>query len=120
MGSCFKTKTKNRCGCFVSLICILLLIMSNYIVYFGASQLPKDKKLESSYADFDFALVVPKLTIFIGSLLLVTSIFGILAGTCKSKRNCLFVCPFILFAFASAVMLIIMAAIATGADGMVM
>ena len=117
MGSCFSDKLKKRCSFFILFISVFLLLLGIFIAALSSKQL-FDSDFESSYASFNITTILPMVQIAVGVIILVTGVLGIYAAKCRnSGRNCLFVCPFILFAFVCAIILFVLAAIGSGASG---
>ena len=121
--ACCKNNTKKRCSYFVLLVSLLLLILGAFIGYYGFTQLGSEKiqEMQSDYASIKVAQLLPIIAMVAGGIILITGILGFFTAMCRNSGiNCLFVIPFMLFAFLCAVVLFTMALIASGADGMVM
>jgi len=57
----------------------------------------------------------------VGGVIFITGILGFLTSLCKNKGiNCLFATPYILLSFLAVVILVVLAAICSGANGQVM
>lgn len=102
---------------------MLLLILGMLIGYYGFSQLGSEKleEMQSDYATIKIASVGPIVAMVAGGFILITGILGFFTATCRNSGiNCLFAFPFIILAFICMVVLLAMAFIASGADGVVM
>ena len=121
--ACFKDKTKKQCSYFVLLVSMILLIMGTVVGYYGFSQLGSEKiqEMQSDYASIKVSQVLPIIALATGGVILITGILGFFTALCRNSGiNCLFATPFMIFAFLGAIVLFVLAAIASGADGAVM
>jgi uncharacterized Tic20 family protein len=102
---------------------MLMLILGSLIVYFGFSQLGSEKiaEMQSDYANFQIAYIIPILAMVAGFVILLTGILGFFTAMCRNSGvNCLCASPFIVFAFVCSIVLFVLAAITSGANGAVM
>jgi uncharacterized membrane protein len=102
---------------------MILLILGSLIIYYGFSQLGSEKfdEMQSDYASFKIAYILPVVGMIAGAVLLFTGILGFFTAMCRNSGvNCLFATPFILFALLCTLLLFILAAITSGANGGVM
>lgn len=77
--------------------------------------------MQSDYASIKVASVGPIVAMVAGGIILITGILGFFTAMCRNSGiNCLFAFPFVVLAFLCAVLLAVMAAVASGADGQVM
>jgi len=119
----FKNKTKKTCSYFILLVSLILLIMGAVMIYLGYKEIGSEniEKMQSDYASFQIGYILGLLSLVGGCVILFTGILGIFTAACRNTGiNCLFAIPFCVMAMLCMIFLLILAFIASGADGMIM
>jgi len=78
------------------------------------------EKIESDYNNFQIGHVLGLIQLVVGAVILLTGILGVFTAACRNTGiNCLFAIPFCLMSLICMITLLILAFIASGAEGMI-
>jgi hypothetical protein len=118
--ACFGAKLKARCGMFLLIVGVILLILGLVICTYGYLTLGKGAEMfaENEYVDFEVGNIAQMIALAAGILCMLTGVLGILTSKCRnSGYNCFFSFPYMIMAFITGILMLVVAGIASGQAG---
>lgn len=118
--ACFGAKLKAKCAMFLMIVGGILLVLGLVICTYGYLTLGKGAEMfgENDYVDFNVGNIAQMIALAAGVLCMLTGILGILTAYCRNSGfNCFFSFPYMIIAFITGILMLIVAGIASGQAG---